>query len=196
MEIGPNSEPADGVAQFTGLSDGLYLGYVSGSTSIGTTRYTAVPFLLSIPYEDAIAGMSYNYITANLKFTQSRDTTSEEPPPVDPGPDLGPGPGPDPDPGPSRPDPAPAVPGPEPAPVDPAPVPEEEYVEILPEEVPLEGLPEDEGPVEIEILPDEVPLANLPQTGLLWWPVPVMAAGGIACLGLGICSKKRSDRDE
>ena len=79
--------------------------------------------------------------------------------------------------------------------MNPAPVPEEEYVEILPEEVPLEGLPEDEGPVEIEILPDEVPLANLPQTGLLWWPVPVMAAGGIACLGLGVCSKKRSDRD-
>lgn len=202
MAIGTDSESSDGVAQFTGLEDGLYLGYTNTVTTFGRTQYTAVPFLLNIPYE--VGGVANNYITANLKFT-----TYTPPLPVDPEPDepiitppitddpYSPGPGPVGPTGPVAPAPAPAV---DPAPVppagpavEPAPV-EEPVIDILPEEVPLASLPEEELPVEIEIPDAEVPLANLPQTGLLWWPVPLMASAGVACVGLGAYTKKR-DRD-
>lgn len=202
MAIGTDSESSDGVAQFTGLEDGLYLGYTNTVTTIDRTQYTAVPFLLNIPY--VAGGVANNYITANMKFTA--DTL---PLPVDPEPDepiitppitddpYSPGPGPVGPTGPVAPAPAPAV---DPAPVppagpavEPAPV-EEPVIDILPEEVPLASLPEEELPVEIEIPDAEVPLANLPQTGLLWWPVPLMASAGVACVGLGAYTKKR-DRD-
>ena len=41
------------------------------------------------------------------------------------------------------------------------------------------------------------PLADLPQTGQLWWPVPVMAMGGILLTFLGIVRRRRwSGEDE
>ncbi len=36
---------------------------------------------------------------------------------------------------------------------------------------------------------------KLPQTGLLWWPVPLLAAGGVLFIALGIAAKKRKNRD-
>lgn len=33
--------------------------------------------------------------------------------------------------------------------------------------------------------PSAQPPAKLPQTGLLWWPVPLLAAAGLLCLLLG-----------
>lgn len=47
-------------------------------------------------------------------------------------------------------------------------------------------------------LPDgEVPLAMLPQTGMLWWPVPVLTVCGMVLflMGWGNC-QKQGDRDE
>lgn len=37
----------------------------------------------------------------------------------------------------------------------------------------------------MEIPEGDVPLAGLPQTGMLWWPVPWLFCGGLACLMLG-----------
>lgn len=34
---------------------------------------------------------------------------------------------------------------------------------------------------------------KLPQTGALWWPVPVLAAGGLLCLILGVVTKKGNE---
>ena len=45
---------------------------------------------------------------------------------------------------------------------------------------PLEELPE-----------DPVPLAMLPQTGMLWWPVPVMGLLGVMFLALGAAFRRR-----
>lgn len=45
-----------------------------------------------------------------------------------------------------------------------------------------------DGPVEI---PDEEPPLVLPQTGLLQWPVPVMAMAGVLLVTLGVVSERR-----
>lgn len=47
------------------------------------------------------------------------------------------------------------------------------------------GTPGDPGTPEVEIPDTPPPLTGLPQTGLLWWPVPVMAAAGLLLFGLG-----------
>jgi len=36
---------------------------------------------------------------------------------------------------------------------------------------------------------------KLPQTGLLWWPVPVLAAAGLLLLILGTLLKRKNDHD-
>lgn len=38
--------------------------------------------------------------------------------------------------------------------------------------------------------PPEKPTDDIPQTGLIWWPVPVLAAAGIVCLIIGRARKK------
>ena len=43
----------------------------------------------------------------------------------------------------------------------------------------------------LEIPPEEPPLANLPQTGLLQWPIPVMAAAGLLLLGTGMLVERK-----
>ena len=49
----------------------------------------------------------------------------------------------------------------------------------------------------VEVLEDpEVPLASLPQTGQLWWPVPMLAMGGMISLLLGLIRNRRSQDDE
>jgi hypothetical protein len=70
----------------------------------------------------------------------------------------------------------------------------EPEIELLDEDVPLGELPEELDP-EIEIPDEDVPLAMLPQTGLLWWPVPVMAVAGLLLIVIGLISKKRGERD-
>ena len=62
---------------------------------------------------------------------------------------------------------------------------------IPPDEPPLsppDNPPDD--PYE-EIPEEEPPLAVLPQTGLLQWPVPVMAMGGLLLMALGLLSEQK-----
>lgn len=47
--------------------------------------------------------------------------------------------------------------------------------------------------VEVEIPEEPVPqAAKLPQTGLLWWPVPILAALGMVCFAIGWVKQQRS----
>jgi len=90
------------------------------------------------------------------------------PPPPPPGP--GPGPGPDPDPDPD-PDPGPGGGG----------------EIIIPGDTPDEP--------EVEIPEEDVPLAELPQTGLLQWPVPLMALAGVVVFFVGYMTDRKAKRD-
>jgi len=80
-------------------------------------------------------------------------------------------------------------------PEDEVPLAEPEIEDIEDEEVPLAVLPDFDEEIEpdLEIPDEDVPLAMLPQTGLLWWPVPVMCVAGLMCLGIGTVSKKKGD---
>lgn len=167
----------NGIAQLTGLSDGLYLVTTRAVTTIGGTQYTAVPFLVNIPYETE-DGVLNNYLTATVKFTTYTPRDPDDPDPDTPD-------RPNPPDEPNTPD-EPEIPD-EPIPDEPTPT-----VDIGDEEVPLVDTPEDP---EIEIPDEEPPLARLPQTGLLWWPVPVMALAGAACVVFGIISKRRNQQD-
>lgn len=194
--IGTNNTSTVGIAQFTGLTDGLYLVTTNASVKYGTTQYIPVPFLVNLPYADG--GVVNYYLTATMKFV------TETEPPEEPGNPGNPGGG-----GPyTYPD-DPGTPGTPAEPANPD-VPQEEVeippadvplaepeIELLPDDVPLAAMPEDEAEdPDIEIMEEDVPLAALPQTGLLWWPVPVMAAAGIALVIFGIISRKKTARDE
>lgn len=45
----------------------------------------------------------------------------------------------------------------------------------------------------VEIPSEEVPLVSLPQTGQLWWPVPVLLAGGVMMILIGIIYQKKGN---
>ena len=51
--------------------------------------------------------------------------------------------------------------------------------------------PGDPGDPGVELPEEEVPLATLPQTGLLQWPIPVMAAAGLLLLGTGMLVERK-----
>lgn len=72
--------------------------------------------------------------------------------------------------------------------------PDEPPVDIDEPDVPLVDLPEEPDP-DVEIPDEEPPLAELPQTGLLWWPVPVLAAAGVLSVALGLFQRKKDGRD-
>lgn len=76
---------------------------------------------------------------------------------------------------------------------DPELYPPEEYPEFFyfdDEGTPL-GFRDEE---EVEEFLDEIPLARLlPQTGMLWWPVPVLAGIGLLLLTVGMARRKRED---
>ena len=62
---------------------------------------------------------------------------------------------------------------------------------IIPDEdPPLAELPDKEPDLE-DILDEEPPLALLPQTGLLQWPIPVMAAAGLLLIAVGLMSEQK-----
>lgn len=56
--------------------------------------------------------------------------------------------------------------------------------------------PEHDPDDEIELDDEEVPLAELPQTGQLWWPVPLLAVGGMLLFLLGWGLHRRGETDE
>lgn len=87
-------------------------------------------------------------------------------------------------------------------PEDPDHPPEEPPTEIDEPDVPLGPPPSLEDPKDpsdpyeiIEIDDTDVPLADLPQTGQLWWPVPVLAVGGVFLFLMGWV-KHRGAQDE
>ncbi|MGN0373289.1 MAG: LPXTG cell wall anchor domain-containing protein [Enterocloster sp.] len=51
---------------------------------------------------------------------------------------------------------------------------------------------------QIPLAPAEeiLPSGKLPQTGQLWWPVPILAAGGALCLLAGLISGKKRRQDD
>lgn len=116
-------------------------------------------------------------VTQVITNTYSTDITDEEPPLIDmedPDVPLDPGfPGGDPNPE------DPLYPGDPNVPMDPG----------------VPGDPDNPAgtPVPGEDIPDgEVPLEMLPQTGLLWWPVPIMAVLGVALVLLGYIRRRNS----
>lgn len=50
---------------------------------------------------------------------------------------------------------------------------------------------DDDGDGGEDIEDNKTPLDNLPQTGQLWWPVPLLAMGGVALTFLGIMRRRR-----
>jgi hypothetical protein len=66
--------------------------------------------------------------------------------------------------------------------------------ELPDDEVPLSELPDDEVPLS-ELPDEEVPLAKLPQTGMLLWPIPLMAAGGLLLILVGWRSERRKEQE-
>ena len=61
---------------------------------------------------------------------------------------------------------------------------------------PTENIPDDDvpsGSTEGEDIDDpEVPKQELPETGMMQWPVPFMAMGGVVLFGMGYISEKKS----
>ena len=45
------------------------------------------------------------------------------------------------------------------------------------------------------VLTNTLDKQKLPQTGVLWWPVPVLACGGLAFLIVGTLSRKKKDHE-
>ena len=84
--------------------------------------------------------------------------------------------------------------------------PDEPIIDIPDEDIPTTDLPDDSQDPDTDIPDDDIPRVpaepdqptkttttkreKLPQTGALWWPVPVLAAGGLLCLILGVVTKK------
>ncbi len=63
---------------------------------------------------------------------------------------------------------------------------------IPPDEPPLSPPPDFPPDEPYEEIPDEEPpLAELPQTGLLQWPIPIMAAAGLLMIALGLMSEQK-----
>ena len=60
-----------------------------------------------------------------------------------------------------------------------------------PIDIPDDPVPSDPGDPPVDIPEEEPPLAELPQTGLLQWPIPVMAVIGVLLMMIGIVSEKR-----
>lgn len=73
-------------------------------------------------------------------------------------------------------------------------IPEEDPPTTNPPEYPPEY--PTEYPPEEEIPDEEPPLAELPQTGLLQWPIPVMAAAGLALMAIGAASERKQKAEQ
>lgn len=85
--------------------------------------------------------------------------------------------------------------------------PEEPLEEFPDQETPLgapdlpgdpseEPVPLDEDPDFMELDDETPPLARLPQTGQLWWPVPLLAIGGVFFFLLGCVRRRGSGYEE
>ena len=158
----------NGKVKFDDLPVGTYLVVQTSRSS----RYRDItPFLIALPMMNEDAPAWVFAVDATPKV-QTRPTN---PPPTDPE------------------DPDPVVPPDEPEPDDPGDDNPPPPVDIDDTDVPGgddPGLPDpDEG--DIEIIDPDVPQGNLPETGMVQWPVPVLAILGLALLGMGWISERK-----
>lgn len=173
----------DGNARFSNLTGGWYL-ITGDQTRIDGTAYQPVPFVADL--------MEGAQTKAEVKHSpvpeEPTEPTPEEPTeptpeePTNPSPDNpsstdpgnsgnngGSGGGSDRDPGPG------------------------DLTSIIEQIIPL-GPGDGEAETEIvEIPSEEVPLVSLPQTGQLWWPVPLLLAGGVMLILIGIIYQKKGN---
>jgi len=193
----------NGVATFTRLPDGLYLG-TGPSATYGNTTYTPAPFLICLPYQanpgDTVpagsgvqAGVLYSDLDVTVKPTQTTNNggggNRTQPPTND-----------------TTPPPDDTTPPPDnttPPPDDTTPPPD---VNIPDEPVPLVDIPDEPTPqVEIpdqptprspatppKTTPNKPNKPKLPQTGALWWPVPVMGGGGAVLMCAGLVGRRKT----
>lgn len=68
--------------------------------------------------------------------------------------------------------------------------------DIFDPDIPLSSIPFEEEDDLFEIDDDSVPLSSLPQTGMLWWPVPVLAVSGMCMYLAGFFLCRRRTHDE
>jgi len=191
-------EIVEGKTSFSGLPLGLYIGSGPRIAHNGTT-YIPSPFLLSLPYcmvnsdNELVSSLR---VEINPKFYTNPGGGGHH---KDPDPKPDPDPDPDPDP---EPDPPIDIPD-DPVPLDDIPViiedPDVPLVDIPEELVPTTDQPNQpqtppttNPPQSVTILDNPVPLARLPQTGLLWWPVPVLAAAGAVLFAVGLRGRLRT----
>lgn len=70
------------------------------------------------------------------------------------------------------------------------PTPDPEPTPEPPSDDPEPGSPEPDDPNPNEDLSTNVPKPQLPQTGVLWWPVPVLLAAGVLLIVIGLLRRK------
>ena len=206
---------SNGTVIVRNLADGVYLCASNTRYVLPDgTAYTPVPFIFrlnrelvdsrvtvseAMAPEDGVTTSAENPVTAVTKFNVTRRDDRDDPTDTPVTPDS-----PDTPATPENPD-TPATPDNPDTPVTPDnPATPEDLVNIDDEAVPLTDpiveilddpvplatmLPEfdeNEPPADLlDIEDEEVPLARLPQTGLLWWPVPVMAVSGVVLFLVG-----------
>ena len=167
---------ADGRAVFTGLSAGLYL-VACYYFTYNDLLYESDPFLVGLPdldendvwvYDTATAPKP-GYITGPAEIPYPPDGPEETPEPT-PTPDETPAPDETPTPD--------ETPGPEDTPP--------------PTETPSSGEPVAPTDTPVPDEPTETPASErLAQTGVLWWPVPVLLLVGLTLILLGVIRRGR-----
>ena len=179
----------DGYATFNVDELGLYLGSLPASETYqnGSTTYYSMPFILSVPYitrDSSGNDLSNTVVTVQPKISEytpsggggGRDRPPN-PPPVDPPP--------------VNPPDTPPTPTPPPVDIPDEPVP---LVDIPDNPTPQVDVPDTPQNPNVKIPDQPVPLAGrLPQTGLLWWPVPVMAILGAVLVVFGWRGRVKSE---
>lgn len=165
-----------GRVTFSDLEAGIYL-LVPGPYS---GYYTIEPSLMVIPQQDGDNGWIYD-VTASPKSEPEPTPTSTYPPTTRP-PTTRP-------PSTTRP-PTTTRPPSDPPSYTPTPYtpPVSEYV-IDPEETPM-------GVEEIYEFEPEIPMGDLPQTGVLRWPIPVLAIAGVFLFGFGWAMNNREKKND
>ncbi len=182
-----------------GLENNLFLCTMRPNSSIGLTVTLEVPIELGNNYANRVGEVDWVFTVQEFNDEPTPDTTAPEtetdPPETEPEPPVT-----ETEPPVTEPEP------PETQPLDPEteptpdtepepPVTEPEPPVTEPE--PVETEPE---PVETEPTPDTEPIPEddprLPQTGLLWWPVPVLFALGLVLCLVGLLLNRKHVTEE
>lgn len=202
----------DGNAKFSNLTGGWYL-ITGDQTRINGTMYQPVPFVADL-MEGAQTKAEVKHSPVPEEPTEPTPEEPTEPTPEEP---TEPTPENPTEPTPERPsEPTPENPT-EPTPVEPTnPSPDnpssdnpgnsgrpgssggsdrdpgpDNLISIIEQIIPLGPGDGGEEMELVEIPSEEVPLVSLPQTGQLWWPVPVLLAGGVMLILAGVFYQRK-----